>query len=94
MTAPPPGGPPKEDAAPRREAAPTETPNQVQSSESCPLCTLRDQVCICGFYLDWTVWPSDPSESVGVQLRRRREASYRLPRTACGRRDPISASWW
>jgi len=33
-------------------------------------------------------------ESVAEQLRRRRAASYRLPRLQDGRRDPISQSRW
>jgi hypothetical protein len=35
-----------------------------------------------------------PAPGVSVQLRRRREAAHRLPPLACGRRDPISQSWW
>jgi hypothetical protein len=50
-------------------------------------------VCTCDFYADWTVdWPApDP---VPVQLQRRRQASYRCPRLASGRRDPLSESVW
>lgn len=33
-------------------------------------------------------------EPVSRQLRRRREASLRLTRLECGRRDPISRSRW
>jgi hypothetical protein len=56
-------------------------------SAGCQLCN--------EFYRDWSiVWPSDNRESVGVQLRRRRAASWRCARLACGRRDPISSSRW
>jgi hypothetical protein len=90
------GPPPTEKPAPtpgnRLSATHTTSPNYTDVS--CPVCALRDQACTCAFYADWyLIWPTTPDESIGVQLRRRRDAALRAPRLACGRRDPISTGW-
>jgi hypothetical protein len=50
-------------------------------------------VCTCAHYDDWKVtWSAHHTESVSVQLQRRRLASYRCTPLTSGRRDPISRS--
>jgi hypothetical protein len=69
----------------------TETPATACTTGRCGI----DEECRCDYYSDWRiVWPTQPDEPVGVQLRRRRLAAYRCPRLASGRRDPISRSRW
>lgn len=82
--------PPKKVTAPLTNEAATTTLNRASQCTACGI----DEPCVCGFYLDWEIWTSDPDEPVSVQLHRRRLASFRCGRTESGRRDPISASWW
>lgn len=92
--------PPKEVGAPKdpngSSSGPTTTLTIIQSTAKAPnttcRCAFTDQVCTCNFYRDWVVIWAARDDSVPDQLRRRRAASYRLPRLACGKRDPISAS--
>lgn len=50
--------------------------------------------CTCLYYRDWKVASRPRNEPVSVQLMRRRQAAWRCPRLASGRRDPISQSRW
>jgi hypothetical protein len=81
-----------EDTDPNTTSHREETVGCVHPSDSAQRVRCRcafGEVCVCAFYADWTIcWP--PPRSVPEQLRARRAASYRLPRLACGRRDPIS----
>lgn len=93
MTAPPRGGPPKNETGPEGPA-PTTSPNAVtESTCSTGRCAI-DELCLCDFYADWLLVAFPAVGSVAEQLRRRRQGAYRLPRLECGRRDPISTGRW
>lgn len=40
-----------------------------------------------------TTEPEQPEDSLIQQLRRRREAAWRLPSMPCGHRDPLDCTW-
>jgi hypothetical protein len=67
----------------------TDAPESICSTGRCAV----GELCKCDFYTGW-VTDCPPRRTIGEQLHGRRSASRRLPRLACGRRDPISGSIW
>lgn len=96
-------GPPEKEVGPdatnaranTEEALATTPPDDAEFTCTTGRCAYGT-VCNCAFYADYwsVVWQAAHTESVSVQLRRRRAASWRCPRLTCGQRDPISESAW